>query len=238
MSLKHIILSLFLTLPLVGIGQTTDTTKRSWHYGIRAQFLAGVRIGKSSYIDYSRSTPNSSSNNKLAGFIRRGVNPSAIVQLDYDVLRKSKRLSLYTGLSWKFHSIEYHGVQDSLISIYQLDTIGYNPSYTSNLHKRVIDNYLDLVVSINAEKFFGFHSEIGLSFTIFESFRFSERRNGSWKLLSSGAIRGYTASSIYTSLGYPIKLKRVLITPIARLDYYPFYGTQFALSGGISFTVT
>ena len=227
MHFKSFLLLLVLS-PCVGYGQSDDTTnKNNWYHGVRFQATGGVTVKKARYREYRTGNPNTSSSfiNDLAGFNIHGINPMAIGQLDYDVLRRSKKLSLYTGLGWTFSSNHYSGVKDSLIA-YQLDT--------TVLNKRSFRNNLELTVALNAQKFFRFHAEIGLLITLFESYRFSEHKSGTWKLVGSGTYGNYSGSRIYTSIGYPFRLKEVSIAPIIRLDYYPFYKTQYAISGGIS----
>lgn len=216
--------------PMVGHGQSQDSTKLAWYQGLRLQVTSGVTIEESSYREYNTGSPATSAAfiNNLAGFNRRGINPMSITQVDFDVLRKSDILSLYTGLSWTFNSIAFYGVKDSLIE-YQLDS--------TVLNKRIMLNNLDLVVALNAEKLFGFHAELGFAITLFQSNRFSESQNSSWKLVSSQTNANITASRIYTSLGYPFTWKGTHLTPIVRLDYYPFHTTKFAVSGGISISI-
>ena len=216
--------------PVIGHGQSQDSTILTWYHGFRFQVTVGVTIEESSYREYNTGSPATSAAfiNNLAGFNRRGINPMSITQVDFDVLRKSEILSLYTGLGWTFNSIAFYGVKDSLIE-YQLDS--------TVLNKRIMLNNLDLVIALNAEKFFGFHAELGLALTLFGNYRFSEYRNANWKLTKAQTNADITASRIYTSLGYPFAWKGTHLTPIVRLDYYPFHTTKFAISGGISISI-
>jgi hypothetical protein len=211
-------------------GQSNDTTNAcDWYSGVRFQVTGGATIEKTRYRQYKTGNPNTSGSftNDLAGFNRRGINPMVVGQLDYDVLRKSKKLSLYTGLGWTFSSIDYSGIRDSLI-VYELDS--------TILKKQSILNYLDVTVAVNAQKFFGFHAELGITVNLFMASRFSELRDDKWILSNEALHNNISASSIYTSIGYPIKTKKLSIAPIVRLDYYPLRRSLFAVGAGLCLT--
>lgn len=230
------IVSMLLSLVIIAqfsnevCGQSHDTVNtQGWYSGIRLQVTGGATIEKTRYREYKTGNPNTSGSftNDLAGFSRRGINPMVVGQLDYDVLRKSKKLSLYTGLGWTFSSIDYSGIKDSLI-VYELDS--------TILEKRSILNYLDVIVAVNAQKFFGFHAELGITVNLFMASRFSELRDDKWLLSNRAIYNNISASSIYTSIGYPIKTKKLSIAPIVRLDYYPLRRSLFAVGAGLCLT--
>ncbi len=211
-------------------GQSTDTTTAlSWSTGLRIHLLGGISLSEGRYISYKTATPSyNSALNELAGFRTMPITPIVSSQFDYNVLRNSKKLSLYTGIHWNYTIKNYHGIRDSL-AVYQRDT--------TVLSKRIQYSSFSTSVALNGEKILGFHTEIGVVFTLFEIYRFGENRDGKWNMIRSQITTNISASRIYTSLGYSFKMKGFGLTPIARLDYYPFYRTQFAVSVGIILTI-